>query len=98
MKTKQEKIIWKQKHEREEGFLGKKRKKKFLYLKHVGQLGDYYNQKRGIKTEEETLKTSDGFGVPSLNFYQRIKLRTSSLFSFLLLKCKRLTVIFAGQK
>ena len=71
MKTKQEKIIWRRIHEKEEGLKARLRKRKLLYLKHTGELGNYFNQKRGVSIKKETIRSSEGSGIPPKNHFQR---------------------------
>ena len=98
MKTKQEKIIWRRIHEKEEGLKARLRKRKLLYLKHTGELGNYFNQKRGVSIKKETIRSSEGSGIPPKNHFQRFVKGISSLSSSYILKCKRFFVTFVAKK
>jgi len=42
----------------------KNRRKKYLFLKHIGQYDLYRQQKAGIEIKHRTIKSCDGSGIP----------------------------------
>lgn len=55
------------------GIRERDRRKKFLYLKHSGQLENYYRQKAGIKVKKTTIKD-----------YERVKPKVSRWKQFVI--------------
>lgn len=72
-----EKELIRERIQEKRGNYTKARKKFFLSLKHRGQLSQYYKQKAGIKERIETIKSSEGSGIPQteLKFFSRLRIK-----------------------
>ncbi len=63
----------KQRIQKERGEYERERRKKFLYLKHTGQLDNYYKQKISMKQKLESI-------VQQLKWWQRIYITSVLIF------------------